>query len=107
MAKMTAQVRRAAGARAGVRTRGQAKSEKTRGAILAAAERVFAEEGLAGARTEEIATEAGVNKAMLYYHFESKESLYEAVVEDHFREFNTKAMEVLTGAGPAREVLLK
>src|SRR5258708_18267071 len=78
-----------------------------RAAILAAAERQFAKAGLAGARTEEIAAEAGVNKALLYYYFESKEHLYEAVIEDHFREFNRQALEVLKGPGPARSVLMQ
>ena len=50
--------------------------------------------GLAGARAEAIAAAAGVNKALLYYYFKSKESLYEAVVEDHFAEFNRQALLV-------------
>jgi TetR/AcrR family transcriptional regulator len=50
--------------------------------ILAAAERHFAAEGLAGARTEEIATEARANKAMLYYYFGSKRRLHRAVLEN-------------------------
>src|SRR5260370_40150134 len=82
------------------------QSAETRAAILAAAERHFAKAGLAGARTEEIAAEAGVNKALLYYYFESKEHLYEAVIEDHFREFNRQALEALKGPGPARSVLI-
>jgi len=74
---------------------------------VAAAARVFAQGGLAGARTDAIAAAAGVNKALLYYYFKSKERLYEAVVEDHFREFNRQALEVLALPGPAREVLLR
>ena len=68
---------------------------------------MFAEAGLAGARTNAIAAAAGVNKAMLYYYFRSKEQLYEAVMEDHFREFNRQALEVLGAAGSARSVLLR
>ena len=83
------------------------RSAETRAAILAAAGRVFAETGLAGARTDAIASAAGVNKALLYYYFKSKEGLYEAVVEDHFREFNREALEVLNATGPARTVLLR
>ena len=83
------------------------RSARTRSAILAAAEGEFAAEGLAGARTNAIARAAGVNKAMLYYHFESKQSLYEAVVEEHFRSFNEQAIAVLVGAGAARDVLLR
>lgn len=54
--------------------------------ILAAAEQAFAEQGLAGARTEQIARAAGVNKALLYYYFRGKEELYGAVLESLFRQ---------------------
>jgi TetR/AcrR family transcriptional regulator len=85
----------------------QARSDKSRTAILAAAESVFAESGLAGARTDAIAAAAGVNKALLYYYFQSKEHLYEAVVENHLREFNRAALGVLTAAGSPRAILLQ
>ncbi len=57
--------------------------------------------------TELIATQAGVNKALLYYYFKNKEALYQAVLEDHFQEFNRQALAVLAGPGSAREVLLR
>lgn len=82
------------------------QSEKTRATILATAERIFAHAGLAGARTEAIAKAAGVNKALLYYYFKSKDDLYEAILEEHFRDFNEQAMAVLNSSGPARDVLL-
>ena len=47
--------------------------------ILDAAHRVFLRRGSAGARTQEIADEAGVNKALLHYYFRTKERLAEAV----------------------------
>jgi TetR/AcrR family transcriptional regulator len=80
---------------------------QTRAAIQRAAEGVFAQAGLAGARMDVIAAKAGVNKALLYYYFKSKEKLYEAVLEDHFNEFNRQALEVLASPGSAREVLLR
>jgi TetR/AcrR family transcriptional regulator len=49
--------------------------------ILEAALSEFAEQGLAGARTERIAAAAGVNKALLYYYFDSKDKLYAAALE--------------------------
>ena len=49
--------------------------------IVATAEEIFAEEGLAGARMDEIARAARVNKALLYYYFTSKEELYRFVLE--------------------------
>jgi AcrR family transcriptional regulator len=54
--------------------------------ILAAAEQAFAERGLAGARTDQIARAAKVNKALLYYYFKSKDELYGAVLDSLFRQ---------------------
>lgn len=88
-------------------TDGRTAGARTRAAILAAAERVFARAGLAGARTDLIAAQAGVNKALLYYYFQSKERLYHAVLEDHFEQFNRQALQVLGEPGSAREVLLR
>jgi TetR/AcrR family transcriptional regulator len=85
----------------------QARSDKTRAGILATAGRIFAEEGLAGARTDAIARAAGVNKALLYYYFKSKDALYEAAVEEHFRTFNEQALALLGSPGRARDVLLR
>jgi TetR/AcrR family transcriptional regulator len=84
----------------------QPRSHATRAAILAAAERAFATQGLAGARTDAIAAEAGVNKALLYYYFRDKQQLYEAVLEDQFRDFSLKALEVLNAPGSPRKILL-
>lgn len=50
--------------------------------ILEAARSEFAAHGLAGGRVDRIASTAGVNKAMLYYHFRSKENLYMEAVAD-------------------------
>ncbi len=84
-----------------------ARRAQTRAAILAAAGRIFADSGLAGARTEAIAAAVGVNKALLYYYFKSKDRLYAAVIEEQFQEFNRRALEVLAAPGPARGVLLR
>lgn len=63
-------------------TRTQAdRADQTRARILDAALQAFSESGLAGARTEQIATAAGVNKALLYYYFQSKQALYDAALE--------------------------
>jgi len=56
------------------------KSGETVERILRAAAEVFAEAGFTGARVDEIARRAGVNKAMLYYHVGDKKDLYEEVV---------------------------
>lgn len=82
-------------------------SAETRATILKAAEQVYAECGLAGARTDAIAATAGVNKALLYYYFKSKESLYQAVVGSQVREFQQQASEVLSAKGAAVPILLR
>jgi TetR/AcrR family transcriptional regulator len=79
----------------------------TRAAILKAAGQIYAEHGLAGARTEAIAAAAGVNKALLYYYFKSKEGLYQAVIGSQLREFQRQAEEVLSAQGPAGPILLR
>ena len=67
--------------------------------ILAAAEQHFAAQGLAGARTEEIATAAHANKAMLYYYFGNKRRLHRAVLENLLRQLRAAVF------GPARKKL--
>jgi TetR/AcrR family transcriptional regulator len=90
------------------RTPVQTGHRKTaREAILAAAEQAFAQHGLAGARTDAIAAAAGVNNALLYYYFKSKERLYQAVLEEHITGFNEQALEILADPGAAAEVLLR
>ena len=69
--------------------------EKTRAAILEAALEEFSHEGVAGARTDEIARSAGVNKALLYYYFKDKEGLYAAVLEQVFAGLSAKVLTVL------------
>ncbi|MBW4644493.1 MAG: TetR/AcrR family transcriptional regulator [Goleter apudmare HA4340-LM2] len=61
-------------------------AEATKTEILDAAVAEFALHGLANARIEAIAAHTGVTKAMIYYYFQSKEGLYQAVLE---RGFNT------------------
>ncbi len=61
-------------------------SVATRTAILDSAERIFARDGLRSTRTEEIAAGSGVTKAMIHYYFDTKEALYQAVLDRVFRE---------------------
>jgi TetR/AcrR family transcriptional regulator len=49
--------------------------------ILEAAKKVFIQKGLDGARLEEIAAEAGINKALLHYYFRSKEKLFQNIFD--------------------------
>jgi TetR/AcrR family transcriptional regulator len=83
------------------------RAAETRAAILGAAEDLFARAGLDGARTEAIASAAGVNKALLYYYFKSKEDIYLAVLDSHRKAFLDRGLEILSRKRPAREVLLE
>lgn len=60
------------------------KKDSTIRQILEAAATVFAEKGFAGARVDEIAGRAGVNKATIYYHIGDKQALYGRVLHDIF-----------------------
>jgi TetR/AcrR family transcriptional regulator len=82
------------------------RSAETRTRILDAALTEFAAHGLAGARTERIATAAGVNKALLYYYFESKEKLYQAALELSAGRIRDSSMAVfLAGSTPGERIL--
>src|SRR5438132_5730025 len=71
------------------------RPEQTRDAILQAAIQEFARYGIAGARTDAIARAARVNKALLYYYFKDKQTLYGAAMDHAFRQLSTHMMAVL------------
>ncbi len=87
-------------------------SAVVRGLLLDSARRLFAARGYAGASTREIATEAGVNEALIFRHFGNKVGLFRAAVVEPFRELiddfvdsweatyisNSLSTEDLTGA---------
>jgi TetR/AcrR family transcriptional regulator len=85
-------------------SRGQ--PEESRAAILQAAAYEFAEHGIAGARTDSIAREARVNKALLYYYFKDKETLYSAVLDEAFSGLKKSVFDVLDSDLPPREKIL-
>ncbi|WP_055148144.1 TetR/AcrR family transcriptional regulator [Jiulongibacter sediminis] len=57
------------------------QEQSTEEKILAAAEETFVKDGFEGARMQNIANKAGINKAMLHYYFRSKEMLFEKIFE--------------------------
>ena len=73
--------------------------------ILAAAAREFAERGYAGARVDRIARRARVNKAMLYYHFRSKQGLYRALLRQTFARAGARLQEVAASHAPPADKL--
>src|ERR1700728_1797796 len=85
-------------------SRGQPK--ESRAAILRAAAQEFAEHGIAGARTDAIARAARVNKALLYYYFKDKETLYGAVLDNAFSGMTTNIFQVLDSDLPPREKIM-
>jgi TetR/AcrR family transcriptional regulator len=70
----------------------QSEQQKTEQRILEAAKKVFILRGLDGTRMQEIADEAGINKALLHYYFRSKDKLFETV----FDAFAVKLVPDLT-----------
>jgi TetR/AcrR family transcriptional regulator len=77
------------------------RADQTRARILEAAIREFSDNGLAGARTEQIAEAAGVNKALLYYYFKGKEGLYAAALESAAEGVRVSSLAVLESDGSA------
>ena len=73
--------------------------------IVAAAAAVFAARGFEGARIDEIAERAGINKAMLYYHVGDKERLYSAVLVDSIERALTLVRAAAATAGPPGDKL--
>jgi AcrR family transcriptional regulator len=70
------------GSATGRPNRNVARGEATRGQLIAVATRMFADRGYEDTSIEAVLQEAGVSRGSLYYHFASKEALFEAVAED-------------------------
>ncbi len=71
--------------------------------ILAAARKVFIAHGLTGARMQEIADEAGINKALLHYYFRSKEKLFETILTETMQSFLPRINAIFTSELPVEE----
>ena len=70
------------------------KEQNTEEKILEAAKKVFLKEGMAGARMQDIADEAGINKAMLHYYFRSKEKLFEKIFTELSQHFFPRLVRI-------------
>ena len=73
--------------------------------IINAATEIFIEKGKEGARMQEIANKAGINKALLHYYFRSKEKLFEKVFFKEIRTMVNTTLESLTETEDFREFL--
>ena len=71
--------------------------------IYEAARQIFLIKGMDGTRMQEIADEAGMNKALLHYYFRNKENLFKAVFKDIFTKFINKVRDTLFSDVPAKE----
>src|SRR5258708_8129007 len=77
----------------------------TRKKLLTAARREFSRNGLAGARVDEIAARAGVNKQLVYHYFGDKDPLYLAVLQWVYHEIRPKERELnLAGLPPDKAI---
>lgn len=65
--------------------------------IKKAASEVFLLKGLDGARMQEIADRAGINKALLHYYYRSKEQLFQSVFEEKLLTFLPKIFQIFHG----------
>jgi len=82
------------------------KKVKDKGAeerILAAARNVFTTKGMAGARMQDIADEAGINKALLHYYFRDKDKLFEVVFLAEAQKFFPKINGIFNSDAPLFE----
>ena len=69
-------------------------ADRSQNTILAAARDEFAEYGLGGARMDRIAERAGLNKRLIYYYFEDKEKLFQAVLEQAYRDIREEEIKL-------------
>ncbi|HUG53925.1 MAG TPA: TetR/AcrR family transcriptional regulator, partial [Vicinamibacteria bacterium] len=95
-----AKVRRRPGPRAG-----RPAPAGTRNDLLRAGADVFSQRGFDGATAELIAKRAGTTKAMINYHFRTKQGLYEAILLATFEELGRRLDAVRAAGGPAPDQL--
>jgi AcrR family transcriptional regulator len=80
-------------------------ADRSQSTILAAARDEFAEFGLGGARMDRIAERAALNKRLIYYYFEDKEKLFQAVLEQAYRDIREEEIKLhLLDMPPAEAV---
>jgi AcrR family transcriptional regulator len=83
--------------------RPQKNARDSHAAILQAAALEFAEHGFDAARVDRIAARARLNKAMIYYHFGSKDALYVEVLQGVFGPVGSRARAIADNSGAAEE----
>ncbi len=86
-------------------SRSERNPEATREALVSAATELFAERGFDGTRVDQIAENAGVNKAMINYHFGGKRRLYNEILAATFNEAHERFHAIRHSDAPADERL--
>lgn len=86
---------------------GKRAPQQTESRILAAAEQVFAEKGLKGARAKEIAALAQVPPSLINYHYGGKENLYRIVIENYYVTMERRLFPIFTQEGVSPQEKLK
>lgn len=84
----------------------QERTEVTRGDLITAARRLFTDGSYAGTSTPDIATAAGVTRGALYHHFEDKQALFRAVVEQEAQAVAEEIERATPPGLPVRQALL-
>ena len=75
--------------------------------IFKAAQRVFQKKGFDGARMQEIADEAQINKSMLHYYYRSKDQLFMAVFQNGVKKIIPQAIKILETDIPLRSKVIR
>jgi TetR/AcrR family transcriptional regulator len=83
------------------------KDQNTEQKILEAAKIVFLERGLDGARMQDIADKAGINKALLHYYFRSKDKLFDVIFYEAAAHFLPQLGELFASSLPLFEKIEK
>ena len=79
------------------------KDNTTEQKIKEAAKKVFIKKGLSGARMQDIADQAGINKALLHYYFRSKEKLFEIIFDESVQVLMPQLNSILEKDAPVLE----
>jgi TetR/AcrR family transcriptional regulator len=79
------------------------KDQNAEERIMAAARKVFTTKGMAGARMQDIADEAGINKAMLHYYFRDKDKLFETIFMHEAQRFFPRINMIFESDAPLFE----
>lgn len=83
----------------------KAPEESSRARVLESALEEYAMYGFAGARIDRIARRVKLNVRMIYYHFSSKEGLYQAVLKEMYMRFSQMLVKALEGRDPGDQTL--